>query len=516
MSNITTADITGVFDLDTGRLIGIAPKGVNDVTYLAGQDTQTNGVPVTATTSSDGGNVISGPDGAPAVALTSAGEGYHVILCAGESHVAGRGTLDTSIDVGDARIFQFGCASADGRYQTLFQGLDPLHHPEGVATGKNGPSTWFARHYLATHPSCPGVVIVPMGYGSTKLVDGSTPYWSPVLGAGYALAISQTNAAIVAAKAMLPGSRFVGVMWQQGANDVNLSVSKAAYKDQLAKVIKGFRAGITGGSGSWLVALGFPQIAVATNAAAYGVITDAISEVCQEQPRCLYLTGLAGNCTDNVHYTAPGSRASGAQAGIATLAAAAAVATRTPDAIGMAETIMRMRTTVLTTESGDGIAGWSYTAPGGATYAANRAGPTTAMIPSDVDGWMSATMGVAPTNTEAVVWGVKDSMADHAWNAASRGILFGITSDTVADQYRVIRNQATANPDVVVTRQVGDILRIRRAGTVVYAEIARAATPTAWTIIKTWTGVASQVNWWGHASYFGAMAISKITGSGAI
>lgn len=27
MSNITTADIAGVFNLDTGRLIGIAPKG---------------------------------------------------------------------------------------------------------------------------------------------------------------------------------------------------------------------------------------------------------------------------------------------------------------------------------------------------------------------------------------------------------------------------------------------------------------------------------------------------------
>lgn len=51
MSNITTANITGVFDLDTGRLIGIAPKGVNDVTYLPGQDTQTSGLPVTATQS---------------------------------------------------------------------------------------------------------------------------------------------------------------------------------------------------------------------------------------------------------------------------------------------------------------------------------------------------------------------------------------------------------------------------------------------------------------------------------
>lgn len=35
----TTSSLTGVFDLDTGRLVGLAPKGSQDVTYLAGQDT---------------------------------------------------------------------------------------------------------------------------------------------------------------------------------------------------------------------------------------------------------------------------------------------------------------------------------------------------------------------------------------------------------------------------------------------------------------------------------------------
>lgn len=48
----TSANITGVFDLDTGRLIGLAPKGTSDVTYVAGQDTATpaGALPVTATT----------------------------------------------------------------------------------------------------------------------------------------------------------------------------------------------------------------------------------------------------------------------------------------------------------------------------------------------------------------------------------------------------------------------------------------------------------------------------------
>ena len=59
MSNNTTADVTGIFSLDTNRLVGLAAKGSPDVTYLAGQDTPTSGIPLTATLS-DGvvGNII--------------------------------------------------------------------------------------------------------------------------------------------------------------------------------------------------------------------------------------------------------------------------------------------------------------------------------------------------------------------------------------------------------------------------------------------------------------------------
>ena len=53
MSN-TTADVTGIFSLDTNRLVGLAAKGSPDVTFLAGQDTPTSGIPLTATLS-DGG-----------------------------------------------------------------------------------------------------------------------------------------------------------------------------------------------------------------------------------------------------------------------------------------------------------------------------------------------------------------------------------------------------------------------------------------------------------------------------
>ena len=54
MSNNTTADVTGIFSLDANRLVGLAAKGSPDVTYLAGQDTPTSGIPLTATLSDEG------------------------------------------------------------------------------------------------------------------------------------------------------------------------------------------------------------------------------------------------------------------------------------------------------------------------------------------------------------------------------------------------------------------------------------------------------------------------------
>lgn len=55
MSNNTTADVTGIFSLDTNRLVGLAAKGSPDVTYLAGQDTPTSGIPLTAKITPGGG-----------------------------------------------------------------------------------------------------------------------------------------------------------------------------------------------------------------------------------------------------------------------------------------------------------------------------------------------------------------------------------------------------------------------------------------------------------------------------
>lgn len=68
----TVQSVYGVFDTDLGRLVGLAPQGVSDVTFLAGQDTQTEGAPLTSAsgallsrTATDGAVEIVLPDGNP-------------------------------------------------------------------------------------------------------------------------------------------------------------------------------------------------------------------------------------------------------------------------------------------------------------------------------------------------------------------------------------------------------------------------------------------------------------------
>ena len=68
MSNNTTADVTGIFSLDTNRLVGLAAKGSPDVTYVAAQDTPTSGIPLTVTLTSDGGIGNAAPAVLPNVA----------------------------------------------------------------------------------------------------------------------------------------------------------------------------------------------------------------------------------------------------------------------------------------------------------------------------------------------------------------------------------------------------------------------------------------------------------------
>lgn len=146
MSNNTTADVTGIFSLDTNRLVGLAAKGSPDVTYLAGQDTPTSGIPLTVTLTSDGGieysagadRLLLAPGRHPtpkwdaARAKAKAGRGNAKLLFIGDSTMMGAWAGGTAFDGNAARCWARKLAAQLGYSTASFYG------DQGVSIGLVG------------------------------------------------------------------------------------------------------------------------------------------------------------------------------------------------------------------------------------------------------------------------------------------------------------------------------------------------------------------------------------------
>lgn len=254
--------------------------------------------------------------------------GFDIVLCAGQSNMAGRGTYDALFDMADSRVWQFGCDSAQtSYYRKVFAGTDPLHMAEGIATSKTGPGTAFARAYASTIPTNRRVLLIPLAEGGTGLTAGaSNPKWTPGTPTGgvrYEFAISQANLAITAAQAIYPNSRVVGTIWVQGENDAVASVSQATYATALKDLIAGFRSRITGASSSWFIIGGMVPEQIAAYPTTYNPIVAAHQQVATETDKCAYVAGPTGYAAtgDIIHYKSDGSRILGARMALAVNAA---------------------------------------------------------------------------------------------------------------------------------------------------------------------------------------------------
>lgn len=233
---------------------------------------------------------------------TTSTSGFDIVLVAGQSNMHGRTTLDAAIDTAHSSVWQFGGHSATtAYYRKIFSGVDPLHMPDMVNTGRVGPAAWFAK----THKQLTGrdVLLVPAAQGGTGLVTG-TPAWSSTApGSLYTNAITQSNLAVTAALALHPGSKFVGTIWFQGETDGDGAVTQSAYASALTSLIAGFRAGITGASSSWFVMAQMVPEAISTRAG-YSVIDLAHKQVRDNVAgTALALTNdLTGYSSDNLHF----------------------------------------------------------------------------------------------------------------------------------------------------------------------------------------------------------------------
>ncbi len=241
--------------------------------------------------------------------------GYDIIGLIGQSNMAGRGVLDTSVELADLRVSQFGGRSADARYRTIFSGNDPLHNEESVNTGQMSLGTVACKTYASVRPSNRRVLIVPCSRGGTPLYSGAAN-WS-VGGDLYLNAIAQANAAITAALLQYPNSRFVGFFWHQGESDALAGVSQANYTTALTNTIAGLRAGVTGAANSWFVIGGMVPEAISGNPSGYNPIVAAHQAVATNVSKCAYVAGPSGYTGDNLHYNAAGCRIMGVRMALA-------------------------------------------------------------------------------------------------------------------------------------------------------------------------------------------------------
>lgn len=246
--------------------------------------------------------------------------GFDIILCAGQSNMAGSATSDPLIDVGDpGRVFQWANSSADtASYRKIITGVDPLYMPNGIRTGLTGPATWAAKAYMGTVPANRKVLLISCAVGSTGLVGAFWEAGSPG-GQYYERAIQESNLAIAAALLLYPNSRFVGTLWAQGEADSLNGTTQAQYATGLKAVIAGFRTRITGAAGSWFIMSGMTPEGIAAQAGAIP-INAAHIQVAAETDKCVFLPGFSGYAS-GVHYTGPGVRIMGSKMGLATVAA---------------------------------------------------------------------------------------------------------------------------------------------------------------------------------------------------
>jgi hypothetical protein len=214
-------------------------------------------------------------------------------------------------DFNDPRVFQFGGAAKDPRYRTIFLGNDPAHHEEGVNNKKVSPIFPFGRVMALKTESCRRILLVPVAHSGTALVNGP---WS-VGGKLYENAITQANLAIQTAKAEFAGSDFKGIVWLQGEADLN--VAQNVYANFLDNMVKGFRSRIAGAEKAPFVVL---QMLPAWIAKTNGNVDRAHQDTPNRLEYCVFVPAptdkKCGN-SDNIHFSAIGSRIIGRNAAMA-------------------------------------------------------------------------------------------------------------------------------------------------------------------------------------------------------
>ncbi len=269
--------------------------------------------------------------------LSHAGDittGYDIFLLVGQSNMAGRGYL-SSIDPEPVSQWNADIKMWDHAQGKMVQAKDPIIHQEPLMAGRMGLGMSFANAHMARMRGVGGfpnrkILLVGAAWGGTGFQASQTHNWTPTgdLAAG---AIQRANAAIAAALAADPSSRFQGILWHQGETDIMAGdITKSpTYQSKLVQLINNFRSNIK-----------LNGVAITNAVVIIGVPTPCFMSNCPNSPasstsgtaqdRASFLTmangiqkvithsGCVGNTsltwntgTDGIHYDRPGQRAMG-------------------------------------------------------------------------------------------------------------------------------------------------------------------------------------------------------------
>jgi len=150
-----------------------------------------------------------------------------------------------------------------------------------------------------------------------------------------------------------------------------------------------------------------------------------------------------------------------------------------------AVTYTRLNSLTSVTETGSGPYSYAYSGSGGGWL--DGSGGVSNQLAANTDGSIAMTINVV-----AAANGLLLAVSSGSAKVPYTGTLYAVYVNDSDGKYKTITggNPGTSTASGVAA-QVGDILRLRRTGTSLVAEAARAATPTTWTTLRTWTGVTT-------------------------
>lgn len=201
----------------------------------------------------------------------------------------------------------------------VFQATDPLEHqlvtPPATASPGVGPGISFA--VTQQQNSGNNILLIPCAAAGTNLGQ-----WAPVnvsnpanSGSLYYDCVNRTNYALG-----LPGVSLGGVLWLQGEQDAQLSVSPVTYAQQLSSlVVSGFRRDLAGGTNAPFVLAQMSPLWVATGGfSGSAPIQQVITNASYNIPYTSVVYGfdtsglpLLTDCAGIIHYAGSAARSLG-------------------------------------------------------------------------------------------------------------------------------------------------------------------------------------------------------------